>query len=98
MIIRYGLGDVHVEMKEGGYIPLVADAGIRQSLFAPIPPIGTSMGITYEDGTPIKFTSGTMGLYLKLGGETGLYGLTCRHVVFPQSRPPPGMHIPLSFH
>ncbi|KFY80080.1 hypothetical protein V499_01055 [Pseudogymnoascus sp. VKM F-103] len=85
-----GFYDVQVEMKEGGYIPLTGEEDMRRHLFDRIPCIGMSTGVSYSDGTAIKHSSGTLGLYLRIGEEPIPYGITCRHVVFPPNRPPPG--------
>ena len=89
-IVRCGLGDVRVEIKEGNYVHLAGEDEIRGWLFDQVPCIGTSIGVTHGDGITMKCSSGTLGLYLKMGGDTVPYGLTCRCVVFPPSRPPPG--------
>lgn len=91
IIIRSGLEDVGVEIKEGTYVPLAGEDGIREHLFEPVPLIGTSIGVTYRDSVKVSCSSGTIGLYLTIGDNSTPYGLTCRHVVFPPSRPPPGI-------
>lgn len=90
IIIRCGLTDVHVEIKEGTYVPLAGEDGIREQLFDQVPCIGTSIGVTYRDGITMRCSSGTLGLYLRVGEDPVPYGLTCRRVVFPPSRPPLG--------
>jgi hypothetical protein len=89
LLLSYGIQDVDVELRESDFVQLASPALLKPTdIIDPTAivrePFTTTLGMNIcAENTP--WAEGTVGFFMAVNGVDKLYGVTARHVLFPQA-------------